>query len=64
MNPMRVLLKVQKSPPPTLDRPKAWSRAFNDFLARCLVKDPQGRILVGETLKVMSSQLPLLSPKE
>ena len=27
-NPMRVLLKVQKSPPPTLDKPHLWSKVF------------------------------------
>uniref|UniRef100_A0A1B0GI43 Putative serine/threonine-protein kinase 10 isoform x3 n=1 Tax=Lutzomyia longipalpis TaxID=7200 RepID=A0A1B0GI43_LUTLO len=43
MSPMRVLLKIQKSDPPKLDQPSKWSKEFNDFLARALVKDPQNR---------------------
>lgn len=38
MSPMRVLLKIQKSEPPKLDHPSRWSRDFNDFLAKILVK--------------------------
>ena len=38
MWPMRVLLKIQKSEPPGLDRLSKWVRQFNDFL-KC-VKDP------------------------
>ncbi|XP_036333880.1 serine/threonine-protein kinase 10 isoform X2 [Rhagoletis pomonella] len=43
MSPMRVLLKIQKSEPPTLDQPSKWSKEFNEFLKRALVKDPQQR---------------------
>ncbi|XP_053671494.1 STE20-like serine/threonine-protein kinase [Anopheles nili] len=43
MSPMRVLLKIQKSEPPKLDQPSKWTKNFNDFLARTLVKDPQQR---------------------
>uniref|UniRef100_A0A6B2EJ04 Putative ste20-like serine/threonine-protein kinase n=1 Tax=Phlebotomus kandelakii TaxID=1109342 RepID=A0A6B2EJ04_9DIPT len=43
MSPMRVLLKIQKSDPPKLDQPSKWSREFNDFIARALIKDPQNR---------------------
>lgn len=43
MSPMRVLLKIQKSEPPKLDQPSKWSKDFNDFLAKSLIKDPQQR---------------------
>lgn len=43
MSPMRVLLKIQKSEPPKLDQPSRWSREFNEFLTRILVKDPTQR---------------------
>lgn len=43
MSPMRVLLKIQKSEPPKLDHPSKWSKEFNDFLTKSLVKDPQQR---------------------
>ncbi|XP_062128119.1 serine/threonine-protein kinase 10 isoform X2 [Drosophila sulfurigaster albostrigata] len=43
MSPMRVLLKIQKSEPPKLEQPSRWSKEFNDFLKKSLVKDPQQR---------------------
>lgn len=43
MSPMRVLLKIQKSEPPKLDQPSKWSKDFNDFLLKSLIKDPQQR---------------------
>lgn len=43
MNPMRVLLKILLAEPPKLDSPSQWSKQFNDFLAKCLIKDPQSR---------------------
>ncbi|XP_033234904.1 serine/threonine-protein kinase 10 isoform X5 [Drosophila pseudoobscura] len=43
MSPMRVLLKIQKSEPPKLEQPSRWSKEFNDFLKKSLVKDPQLR---------------------
>lgn len=50
--PMRVLIKIQKSDPPTLDRPAAWSKLFNRFLKRCLVKDPNQRASAKELQQV------------
>merc|ERR1712226_969113 len=29
LNPMRVLIRIQKATPPTLDRPSRWSSQFN-----------------------------------
>ncbi|KAJ8395903.1 hypothetical protein AAFF_G00027860 [Aldrovandia affinis] len=43
LNPMRVLLKITKSPPPTLTNPRLWSSHFQDFLRRVLQKRPEGR---------------------
>uniref|UniRef100_A0A7N6B0M0 non-specific serine/threonine protein kinase n=1 Tax=Anabas testudineus TaxID=64144 RepID=A0A7N6B0M0_ANATE len=43
MNPMRVLLKIAKSDPPTLMQPSRWSPEFNDFLKRCLDKNVDSR---------------------
>ncbi|KAK6186065.1 hypothetical protein SNE40_008172 [Patella caerulea] len=43
MHPMRVLIKIQKSEPPKLDAPSRWSPMFSDFIAKCLVKDPEQR---------------------
>lgn len=43
MSPMRVLLKIQKSEPPKLEQPGKWSKEFNDFIAKALIKDPTSR---------------------
>ncbi|XP_048032838.1 serine/threonine-protein kinase 10 [Megalobrama amblycephala] len=43
LNPMRVLLKITKSPPPTLSNPRQWSSHFQDFLRRTLQKNPEAR---------------------
>ncbi|XP_053623345.1 serine/threonine-protein kinase 10 isoform X2 [Plodia interpunctella] len=51
MTPMRVLLKIQKSPPPTLEHPAAWSPAFNDIIACALVKDPEKRPTASQLLQ-------------
>ncbi|XP_066447382.1 serine/threonine-protein kinase 10 [Eleutherodactylus coqui] len=43
LNPMRVLLKIAKSEPPTLAYPSKWSQEFRDFLKTALDKNPQTR---------------------
>ncbi|KAM4607522.1 STE20-like serine/threonine-protein kinase isoform 2-T2 [Polymixia lowei] len=43
MNPMRVLLKIAKSEPPTLMQPSRWSPEFNDFLRKSLDKNVDNR---------------------
>uniref|UniRef100_A0A1I7RLT9 Protein kinase domain-containing protein n=1 Tax=Bursaphelenchus xylophilus TaxID=6326 RepID=A0A1I7RLT9_BURXY len=40
---MRVVIKIQKSDPPKFDDPKKWSAFLNDFVACCLVKNPNER---------------------
>ena len=52
MSPMRVLLKIQKSDPPFLDRPSKWSKEFCDFVKLCLTKDPTKRPKAEDLLKV------------
>uniref|UniRef100_A0A8B9IQE5 non-specific serine/threonine protein kinase n=1 Tax=Anser cygnoides TaxID=8845 RepID=A0A8B9IQE5_ANSCY len=43
LNPLRVLLKIAKSQPPTLRHPKRWSEDFKDFLRKSLEKSPEAR---------------------
>uniref|UniRef100_A0A1I7ZIZ5 Protein kinase domain-containing protein n=1 Tax=Steinernema glaseri TaxID=37863 RepID=A0A1I7ZIZ5_9BILA len=50
VSPMRVLIKVQKSEPPKLCDPGRWSMFFNDFLSRCLVKNPSERCCAADLL--------------
>ncbi|KAL5022355.1 hypothetical protein ScPMuIL_001510 [Solemya velum] len=51
MHPMRVLIKIQKSSAPGLNFPSRWSKNFNDFLLRCLNKDPNQRSSAQELLE-------------
>ncbi|XP_077379744.1 STE20-like serine/threonine-protein kinase [Festucalex cinctus] len=51
MNPMRVLLKIAKSDPPTLMQPSRWSPEFNDFLKRCLDKNVDNRWSAAQLLQ-------------
>ncbi|XP_077093170.1 STE20-like serine/threonine-protein kinase isoform X6 [Siphateles boraxobius] len=44
MNPMRVLLKIAKSEPPTLAAPSRWSPEFSDFLRKALDKNVDNRL--------------------
>jgi len=50
LNPARVLLRITKSEPPKLLRPKKWSNDFSNFIARCLVKQPKDRANIDELL--------------
>jgi hypothetical protein len=43
LHPMRALLKIVKSPPPSLEDAHKWSDDFYDFLDVALVKDPELR---------------------
>lgn len=52
VSPMRVVIKVQKSDPPILDKPSKWSMYFNDFIAKCLVKNPSERCSASDLLTV------------
>ncbi|XP_025095724.1 LOW QUALITY PROTEIN: serine/threonine-protein kinase 10-like [Pomacea canaliculata] len=51
MHPMRVLIKIHKSEPPALDQPSKWSKNFNDFISKCLIKDPKQRPTAVELLE-------------
>ncbi|KAJ8276209.1 hypothetical protein COCON_G00079610 [Conger conger] len=52
LNPMRVLLKIAKSEPPTLEQPGKWSRGFKDFLKTCLDKNPESRPNAAQLLEM------------
>lgn len=51
LNPMRVLLKIAKSEPPTLDQPDKWSQEFKDFLKKALDKNPETRPTAAQLLE-------------
>ncbi|XP_038269243.1 serine/threonine-protein kinase 10 [Dermochelys coriacea] len=51
LNPMRVLLKIAKSDPPTLNCPSKWSSEFKDFLKTALDKNPETRPSAAQLLE-------------
>ncbi|KAL8187392.1 UNVERIFIED_CONTAM: hypothetical protein K2H54_047858, partial [Gekko kuhli] len=51
LNPMRVLLKIAKSEPPSLAQPSKWSADFKDFLKKCLEKNVDARWSTAELLQ-------------
>jgi serine/threonine protein kinase len=42
-NPMKSLFRISSSPAPTLENPEKFTPDLNDFLSRCLQKNPEAR---------------------
>uniref|UniRef100_A0A8C6FPY0 non-specific serine/threonine protein kinase n=1 Tax=Moschus moschiferus TaxID=68415 RepID=A0A8C6FPY0_MOSMO len=55
LNPMRVLLKIAKSDPPTLLSPSKWSAEFRDFLKMALDKNPETRPTAAQLLEPLGN---------
>ncbi|XP_014249774.1 neither inactivation nor afterpotential protein C isoform X2 [Cimex lectularius] len=51
MHPTRALFQIVRNPPPTLYRPAHWSQNYNDFVAECLVKNPEYRPYMTELMQ-------------
>ncbi|KAF2815620.1 Pkinase-domain-containing protein [Mytilinidion resinicola] len=49
-HPMKVLFLIPKAPAPRLEG-NQWSREFKDFIASCLIKDPDRRATAKELLR-------------
>jgi len=43
MHPMRVIFVIPSRPPPTMTEPDKWSPELNDFVKKCLMKNPAER---------------------
>ncbi|KAJ3452918.1 sterile20-like kinase isoform b-related [Anaeramoeba flamelloides] len=51
IHPMRVLFIIPKKEPPKLKNSRKYSKEFNDFIAKCLVKDYEKRPKAKQLLK-------------
>jgi len=51
INPLRVIFVIPNRPPPTLPRPETWSQNFQDFVVKCLAKNPSDRPSAHELLQ-------------
>jgi STE20-like kinase len=51
LNPTRVMMRIRKSEAPKLKEPHKWSKIFQDFLSKCLTKQPDERLNARELLK-------------
>lgn len=52
VHPMRAIFLIPSAPPPHLKNQDAFSSEFNDFLTKCLQKDPEKRSSATELLAV------------
>ncbi|VIO90566.1 Protein kinase domain containing protein [Brugia malayi] len=50
MNPAKVIFKVIKADPPSLERPNLWSSDFRAVVTKCLTKDPENRPSASDVL--------------
>src|SRR5690242_3495625 len=52
LDPLQVIFRIPKEPPPLLRDPARWSPDFKDFLTHCLKKNPEERASAKQLLFV------------
>jgi serine/threonine protein kinase len=52
IHPMKVLLMIPQSKPPTFENPSAWSRLFRNFVSLCTTKFNEERPTAQKLLQV------------
>lgn len=51
IHPMRAIFMIPSRPPPKFTEPEKWSKELNEFLSKCLTKNPEQRPTADELLK-------------
>eukprot|EP01113_Clastostelium_recurvatum_P010860 TRINITY_DN1545_c0_g1_i2.p1 TRINITY_DN1545_c0_g1~~TRINITY_DN1545_c0_g1_i2.p1 ORF type:complete len:359 (+),score=78.29 TRINITY_DN1545_c0_g1_i2:74-1150(+) len=51
IHPMRAIFMIPSRPPPKMTDPDKWSKEFNDFVSKCLTKNPEARPTALELLQ-------------
>jgi len=51
IHPMRAIFMIPSRPPPRLTEADKWSNDLNDFVAKCLIKNPESRPVANDLLK-------------
>ncbi|CAF1045032.1 unnamed protein product [Adineta ricciae] len=51
IHPMRAIFMIPSRPPPTFKDMSRWTPALNDFVSKCLVKNPDARSTATELIK-------------
>lgn len=51
VHPMRAIFMIPSRPPPKFTEPEKWSKEMNDFLSKCLTKNPDQRPTADELAK-------------
>jgi len=51
IHPMRAIFMIPSRPPPKLSEPDNWGKDFNEFIGRCLTKNPENRPTASELLQ-------------
>ncbi|KAI8818716.1 uncharacterized protein EV422DRAFT_536612 [Fimicolochytrium jonesii] len=51
IHPMRAIFMIPTKPPPKLENEEKWSSQFKDFIAQCLIKNPNQRPSAEQLLK-------------
>ncbi|XP_023655496.1 serine/threonine-protein kinase 4-like [Paramormyrops kingsleyae] len=51
IHPMRAIFMIPTNPPPTFRSPDRWSEPLKDFVAQCLVKNPENRATATQLLQ-------------
>ena len=52
INLFQAIFMIPTKPPPSFRNPDKWSPEFIDFVSKCLIKNPDQRVLAKELLEV------------